>query len=79
MQAQKRALGAEHWYAFAIGDVLRHFDLHVVPRFADTPAEVAGPRRVREPARGSAARAVLEEAVEGVRARRLGLAGGSAP
>ena len=42
MRAQKRALGAEHAYAFAIGDVLRHFHLHVIPRFADTPARLRG-------------------------------------
>ena len=45
MRAQREALGAEHAYAFAIGDVLRHFHLHLVPRFADTPNRLcrAGP------------------------------------
>jgi diadenosine tetraphosphate (Ap4A) HIT family hydrolase len=42
MRAQKEVLGAEHAYAFAIGDVLRHFHLHVVPRFPDTPAHLRG-------------------------------------
>jgi diadenosine tetraphosphate (Ap4A) HIT family hydrolase len=42
MQAQRRALGAEHVYAFAIGDVLLHFHLHLIPRFADTPARLRG-------------------------------------
>ncbi len=42
MQAQRSALGAEHAYAFAIGDVLPHFHLHLVPRFADTPARLRG-------------------------------------
>jgi diadenosine tetraphosphate (Ap4A) HIT family hydrolase len=42
MRAQREALGAEHVYAFAIGDVLRHFHLHLVPRFADTPAHLRG-------------------------------------
>lgn len=42
MRAQKTALGAEHAYAFAIGDALRHFHVHVVPRFADTPANLRG-------------------------------------
>lgn len=42
MQAQKRVLGAEHVYAFAIGDVLQHFHLHLVPRFHDTPQEFRG-------------------------------------
>jgi histidine triad (HIT) family protein len=42
MQAQREVLGAEHAYAFAIGDVLRHFHLHLVPRFADTPQRLWG-------------------------------------
>lgn len=44
MGAQRAALGAEHVYAFAIGDVLRHFHLHLVPRFADTPERLRGRR-----------------------------------
>ncbi|WP_164017905.1 HIT family protein [Pyxidicoccus trucidator] len=42
MRAQREALGAEHAYAFAIGDVLRHFHLHLVPRFAQTPQRLWG-------------------------------------
>ena len=42
MRAQQAALRAEHVYAFAIGDVLRHFHLHLVPRFADNPARLRG-------------------------------------
>lgn len=41
-KAQLAALGAEHVYAFAIGDVLRHFHLHLVPRFASTPERLRG-------------------------------------
>ncbi|WP_242337929.1 MULTISPECIES: HIT family protein [Anaeromyxobacter] len=44
MAAQREALGAEHVYAFAIGDVLRHFHLHLVPRFSDTPERLLGRR-----------------------------------
>ncbi len=44
MRAQRTALGAEHVYAFAIGDVLLHFHLHLVPRFADTPERLRGRR-----------------------------------
>jgi diadenosine tetraphosphate (Ap4A) HIT family hydrolase len=44
MAAQRRALGAEHVYAFAIGDVLLHFHLHLVPRFPDTPDRLRGRR-----------------------------------
>jgi histidine triad (HIT) family protein len=42
MRAQREVLGAEHAYAFAIGDVLRHFHLHLVPRFANTPPRLWG-------------------------------------
>lgn len=42
MRAQREALGAEHVYAFAIGDVLQHFHLHLVPRFAQTPQRFRG-------------------------------------
>ncbi|HYH95282.1 HIT family protein [Hyalangium sp.] len=42
MRAQRQALGAEHAYAFAMGDVLRHFHLHLVPRFPDTPRHLWG-------------------------------------
>ena len=42
MAAQRAVLGAEHVYAFAIGDVLRHFHLHLVPRFAETPERLRG-------------------------------------
>jgi histidine triad (HIT) family protein len=42
MRAQKAGLGAEHVYALALGDVLRHFHLHLVPRFADTPVRLRG-------------------------------------
>ena len=42
MRAQREVLGAEHCYAFSIGDVLRHFHLHIIPRFSDTPAHLRG-------------------------------------
>lgn len=44
MAAQRSALGAEHVYAFAIGDAVKHFHLHLVPRYADTPARLRGRR-----------------------------------
>jgi diadenosine tetraphosphate (Ap4A) HIT family hydrolase len=44
MAAQRAALAAEHVYAFAIGDVVRHFHLHLVPRYADTPERLRGRR-----------------------------------
>jgi diadenosine tetraphosphate (Ap4A) HIT family hydrolase len=42
MRAQREALGAEHVYAFAIGDQLHHFHLHLVPRYAATPPRLRG-------------------------------------
>lgn len=44
MLAQRTALGAEHVYAFSIGDAVPHFHLHLVPRFADTPERLRGRR-----------------------------------
>ena len=44
MNAQRAVLGAEHVYAFAIGDLLPHFHLHLVPRYADTPERLRGRR-----------------------------------
>ncbi len=42
MRAQRTVLGAEHAYVLALGDVLHHCHVHVVPRFADTPARLRG-------------------------------------
>jgi diadenosine tetraphosphate (Ap4A) HIT family hydrolase len=44
MAAQRTVLGAEHVYAFSIGDAVRHFHLHLVPRYADTPERLRGRR-----------------------------------
>lgn len=44
MAAQRAALGAEHVYAFSIGDAVPHFHLHLVPRYADTPERLRGRR-----------------------------------
>jgi diadenosine tetraphosphate (Ap4A) HIT family hydrolase len=44
MAVQRAALQAEHVYAFAIGDLLHHFHLHLVPRFATTPERLRGRR-----------------------------------
>jgi diadenosine tetraphosphate (Ap4A) HIT family hydrolase len=44
MAAQRAALGAEHVYAFAIGDVVKHFHLHLVPCHPDTPERLRGRR-----------------------------------
>ncbi len=44
MAVQRAVLGAEHVYAFSIGDAVRHFHLHLVPRYADTPERLRGRR-----------------------------------
>ncbi len=44
MAAQRTVLGAEHVYAFSIGDAVRHFHLHLVPRYGDTPERLRGRR-----------------------------------
>lgn len=69
MAAQRAALGAEHVYAFAIGDVLRHFHLHLVPRYAHTPERLRG-RRCFEGGPGDA----LAEDVLAAAARAVGRA-----
>jgi len=73
MTAQRTALAAEHVYAFAIGDVLHHFHLHLVPRYADTPARLRG----RGCFEGTAAD-MLPEARLAEAARRVGEAMGAA-
>jgi len=73
MNAQRRVLGAEHVYAFAIGDALRHFHLHLVPRYADTPERLRG-RGAFDPRPEDAL--PEEAAVEAVRAVAARLGGG---
>ena len=41
-RAQQEALGAVHGYAIALGDVLHHMHLHLVPRFEGTPPSLRG-------------------------------------
>ena len=43
-RAQMAALGADHAYAFVLGDKVPHFHAHVVPRYADPPAHLRGGR-----------------------------------
>lgn len=76
MAAQRAVLGAEHVYAFAIGDAVRHFHLHLVPRYPETPERLRG-RRCFDALPGD----VLPDAeVErAARAVRAALAGATAP
>ena len=66
MTAQREALGAEHVYAFAIGDVVRHFHLHLVPRYRRDGMRLSWPAKnpAREQLEANAARlrAALEQA-----------------
>ena len=68
MRAQMTALHAEHVYAFAIGDVLQHFHLHLVPRFAGTPAHHRGRAAFDAPASEAMPQAEVEAAAQAVRA-----------
>jgi diadenosine tetraphosphate (Ap4A) HIT family hydrolase len=70
MRAQRAALGAEHVYLFAIGDVLLHAHLHLVPRYATTPDRLRGrrcfegrPEDVRPEAELTAAARLVAEAL----------------
>jgi diadenosine tetraphosphate (Ap4A) HIT family hydrolase len=43
-RAQREVLRAEHVYLVALGEVLLHAHVHLIPRYADTPAHLRGPR-----------------------------------
>lgn len=47
--AQRAALGAAHGYVAAFGEVLLHAHVHVIPRYADTPADLRGPKAFLAP------------------------------
>lgn len=62
MRAQRESLGAEHVYAFAIGDVVQHFHLHLVPRYRETPDRLRGRGAFEAVADDMLPSEVLEEA-----------------
>lgn len=66
MAAQRTVLGAEHVYAFSIGDAVRHFHLHLVPRYADTPERLRGRKCFEGRAEDMRAEAELEEAARAI-------------
>ncbi len=68
MRAQLQALGAEHVYAFAIGDAVHHCHLHLVPRFADTPSQLRGAGVFSAPADAALDEATLADAARAVKA-----------
>lgn len=43
-RAQRDVLGAETCYAVSLGEVVKHFHLHIVPRYASTPERLRGPK-----------------------------------
>lgn len=67
MNAQLKALGAEHVYALALGDLLQHFHLHLLPRFADTPSHHRGRAAFDAPASDAVSEAQVQEAAQAVR------------
>ncbi len=69
MRAQREALGAEHVYAFAIGDMVHHCHVHLVPRYADTPLHLRGAKCFEARPEEALAEGVLAEAAARVAAR----------
>jgi histidine triad (HIT) family protein len=67
MQAQLKVLGAEHVYALALGDVLQHFHLHLLPRFASTPAHHRGRPAFDAPASDAISQSEVEAAALAIR------------
>lgn len=43
-RAQRDVLGAEIAYAVSLGESVKHFHLHLIPRYATTPERLRGPR-----------------------------------
>lgn len=66
MQAQLSALNAEHVYALALGDLLQHFHLHLVPRFEGTPTHHRGRAAFDAPKADAIAEAEVETAARAV-------------
>ncbi len=67
MQAQLSVLKAEHVYALALGDVLQHFHLNLVPRYAETPTHHRGRAAFDAPASDAVSEADVLEASLAVR------------
>ena len=67
MQAQLSSLKADHVYALALGDILQHFHLHLVPRYPGTPAHHRGRAAFDAPASQAISEAEVEAAALQVR------------
>ena len=68
MRSQLKVLNAAHVYALALGDVLQHFHLHLVPRFEDTPLHHRGRAAFDAPASEAISEADVQQAALAVRA-----------
>jgi histidine triad (HIT) family protein len=66
-RAQREALGADHAYAFVLGDKVPHFHAHVVPRFPDSPSHLRGSRLFQATASDARPLAELESASDAIR------------
>ncbi len=64
--------GAEHIYAFVIGDGVPHFHMHVVPRYPGAPREYWGPRVDDWPEAPRGGREAIEAVCDRVRAALTG-------
>jgi diadenosine tetraphosphate (Ap4A) HIT family hydrolase len=67
-RAQREALGAAHGYVAAFGEVLAHAHVHVIPRYADTPDRLRGPRVFQAPADDARPLAEVEAAARALAA-----------
>lgn len=67
MQAQLKALQADHIYALALGDVVQHFHLHLVPRYPGTPSHHRGRAAFDAPVSEAISEAEVEAAALAVK------------
>lgn len=67
-RAQRDVLGAEIAYAVSLGEVVRHFHLHLIPRYATTPERLRGPRIFQFTPADAILAAEQERAVSALRA-----------
>jgi histidine triad (HIT) family protein len=64
--------GAEHVYAFVIGDHVPHLHVHVIPRYPGAPRECWGPRVDEWPEAPRGGEVAMAEVTSRLRARLMG-------